>query len=281
MPGTASSPASTTSRVGTERQPHRPPSLGARRRGASPPAWFARGSAAQWVRLSLFLLPMTFACLLPASWARAGEEPPPAGATAPIAAGERDPQEHVRVSLSGMAARTQVDLELRGGTRYSGSLLGWDDAGHRWWFENAEGEVPIDPAIIVRVLAPAVVQVEGTGNPRALYSGQGPAAPAVRYGWKPTWRSHAGVALSMVWPGLGQLVQSRERHAGVPFLITQLFFAGGGALAMWSWQKQGNVAARAVGIGFFVGAGVNLGISAVHAFQSGRTWEPIEAQSSP
>lgn len=169
-------------------------------------------------------------------------------------------------------------MQLTRGGEISGDLLGWDAAQGQIWLRVDGRPFAVGSVLVTDVDAEPRAEAslsEGAAAAPPLY--QPEAKPQVAHAWAPTWRSHAGVGLSFVLPGLGQLVQEREREAAVPFLATHLFLAGGGAFAMWSWVRQGNLSARAVGIGFFVGAGFNTILAAIHAHQQGRRWLPVGA----
>ncbi len=92
----------------------------------------------------------------------------------------------------------------------------------------------------------------------------------VEYRLRPTWRSRAGLALSLVLPGAGQWIQEDQQELGFVFLAGAALFVGSGLLALYgptsyTAAQRGTVAAIMFG---FAGS-VSLA-SGVHAWTAGR-----------
>ena len=96
----------------------------------------------------------------------------------------------------------------------------------------------------------------------------------------PTWRSHVGVALSLLAPGTGQFLQTKDREFGFLFMGLELFMAAGALLAGFAapglerQERIGIVATFAT-----VGVGVSI-TAAIHAFQTGRESREVEVEST-
>jgi hypothetical protein len=104
----------------------------------------------------------------------------------------------------------------------------------------------------------------------------GPDDP-LRYAWRPTWRSHLGVVLSLVAPGAGQFIQRKEQMSGFLFLGAEAFFITSSLLAFLGPSGLSDRERRSFGIVFAASAATAAGFSAAHAWNLGREWLPDRA----
>lgn len=92
----------------------------------------------------------------------------------------------------------------------------------------------------------------------------------------PTWRSHAGFALSLLAPGVGQFIQKKDPEFGFLFMGLEIFMAAGALLAAFAapgLERQDRIGITAG----FTTVGVTIAItSAIHAFGAGREYEEVE-----
>ena len=97
----------------------------------------------------------------------------------------------------------------------------------------------------------------------------------------PTWRSHAGVALSLLAPGVGQFIQKKDQELGFLFMGLDLFMAAGALLSIFA--APGLDRRDRIGISAsFAGIAVAVSITAaVHAFQTGRERKEVEVREAP
>ncbi|MEE2830116.1 MAG: hypothetical protein VX498_13075 [Myxococcota bacterium] len=92
----------------------------------------------------------------------------------------------------------------------------------------------------------------------------------LKYRWVPTWRSHLGVGLSFVLPGLGQFIQEREQQFGFLFLGSALASVAAGLLALYGPSNYGPQVRRGLSGVFFGLAGTVAIGAATHAHRTGR-----------
>ncbi len=94
----------------------------------------------------------------------------------------------------------------------------------------------------------------------------------------PTWRSHAGLALSFVAPGVGQFIQKEDPELGFLFMGLEIFMAAGALLAAFAAPNLDQQDRIGITAGFAT-VGVAVAItSGVHAFGAGREYREVEVR---
>ncbi len=92
----------------------------------------------------------------------------------------------------------------------------------------------------------------------------------------PTWRSHAGLALSFLAPGVGQFIQEEDPELGFLFMGLEIFMAAGALLAAFAAPSLEQPDRIGITAGFTT-IGVAVAITAgVHAFRTGREYREVE-----
>ena len=172
-------------------------------------------------------------------------------------------------AFAGMGYLFPLRLHLTRGGSVEGTLGGVDVDGGRLLLMLSRGELLVDFRL-VRTVTPLAPLLRGDGPGGLVAPPILKNARSVRYRWKPTWRSHLGVALSFLVPGLGQFIQTRDRHVGILVLSGALSSVAVGLLALYGPSTYGPQARRGVaGVFFGLGGAVAVG-GAIHAFRTGR-----------
>lgn len=172
-------------------------------------------------------------------------------------------------SFDGMGYLFPLRLHLSRGGFIDGGLGGVDEDSGAMLLLLSRGELLVDFHLIDAVTplasrAEQLPELIEAGPPKIV------AGAPVRYAWRPTWRSHAGVVLSFLAPGAGQFIQKKEREVGFLILGGVLSSVGLGLLALYGPSSYSPEARRAVaGVLFGVGGTVAIG-GAVHAYGAGR-----------
>jgi hypothetical protein len=172
-------------------------------------------------------------------------------------------------AFAGMGYLFPLRLHLTRGGTVDGTLGGIDVDGGQLLLLLSRGELLVDFRLVGRVtpLAP-LLRGDGPGGlvvPPPLKNNL-----SVKYRWQPTWRSHLGVALSFLLPGLGQFIQTRDRQVGFLVLSGALSSVAVGLLALYGPSASGPQARRGVaGVFFGLGGAVAIG-GAIHAYRTGR-----------
>ncbi len=175
----------------------------------------------------------------------------------------------VEPTFAGMGYLFPLRLHLTRGGTVDGTMGGVDVGGGQLLLLLSRGELLVDFRLVRKVtpLAP-LLRGDGPGGlvtPPTLKNNL-----SVRYRWQPTWRSHLGVALSFLVPGLGQFIQTRDRNVGFLVLSGALSSVAVGLLALYGPSAYGPQARRGVaGVFFGLGGAVALG-GAIHAYRTGR-----------
>lgn|GEM_PF-1750797 len=221
------------------------------------------------------------ALLLVTAAAAAEEAPEDAAALGPWLPGDGQRGDDTRdaAEWGGLGYLAPVRLHLDRGGFVEGAF-----GGVRNWVDGGEILLVL-PGKAFRVELSLIDAVTPLGALQRLDTGDlSPALPlqdglAARTVLKPTWRSHAGVALSFVIPGLGQWIQESEREMGFMFLGLTSFFVAAGTLSLYAPSRQSETERRVLG-GMFYGFAVTTEIgAAIHAFQAGR--RPVEVAVEP
>jgi len=171
--------------------------------------------------------------------------------------------------FSGMGYLFPLRLHLSRGGTIDGGMGGVDDDGGLLLLLLSQGELLVDFRLIV-----GVTPLASLSGKAEMLQEEGPPPLkdnlSVKFHWRPTWRSHLGVALSFFLPGVGQFIQTRDREVGFLVMSGVLASVAVGLLALYGPSAYGPAARRGLaGVFFGLGATVALG-GAVHAFQTGR-----------
>ena len=210
--------------------------------------------------------------LLGAFWSTvaSAEEPRWQAELRPSASGEFSAEP----AFAGMGYLFPLRLHLARGGTVDGTLGGVDLDGRQLLLLLSRGELLVDFRLVGEV-TPLAPRLRGDG-PGGLV-----APPvlknnlSVKYRWRPTWRSHLGVALSFLLPGLGQFIQTRDRHVGILVMSGALSAVAVGLLALYGPSAYGPQARRGVaGVFFGLGGSVAIG-GAIHAYRTGRERVPV------
>jgi hypothetical protein len=173
-------------------------------------------------------------------------------------------------AFSGMGYLFPLRLHLSRGGTIDGGMGGVDQDGGLLLLLLSQGDLLVDFRLIVGVTPLARLGVDDG-------SAEGSPAPPplrdnlpVKFRWRPTWRSHLGVVLSFLLPGLGQFIQTRDQEAGLLVLSGVLSSVAVGLLALYGPSDYGPQARRGIaGVFFGLGGAVALG-GAIHAYRIGR-----------
>lgn len=201
------------------------------------------------------------------AWAEEAHWEPEPGPSAPLAFSTEP-------AFAGMGYLFPLRLDLTRGGTVAGTMGGIDADGGQLLLLLSRGDLLVDFRLIRKVtpLAP-LLRGDGPGGlvaPPILKNNL-----SVRYRWRPTWRSHLGVALSFLVPGLGQFIQTQDRHVGFIVLSGALSAVAIGLLALYGPSSYGPQARRGIaGVFFGLGGSVALG-GAIHAYRAGRERVPV------
>ncbi len=183
----------------------------------------------------------------------------------------------------GVPAGSELLIVLRAGGqlrgRYEGVALETGDLVLR-----VDGQ---EQRVSIRLVSQASIVRASSGPPAAMTTegpdGCGIVRPAGlkdpgRYAWRPTWRSHLGVLLSIVAPGAGQFIQTHEQASGFVFLATEAFLLTSSMLAFFGPSNMSESQNRSFGIVFLVSTAVVATISSGTAWKLGLEWSPARPQ---
>jgi hypothetical protein len=190
--------------------------------------------------------------------------------------GEHTDQTRTPPGFDGMAYGFPMRLHLSLGGHIDGGMGGLDP-------ETGELLLVL-PATAFRVHLALVESVTPLGKlPSAVAGVLQPPPPLLvgntEYRLRPTWRSHLGVALSILMPGSGQWIQKSGREIGFLFFGSYLFLIGAAVLALTAPSGHTQIQ-RQVTAGVLFGLAGTITFSAgAHAWVAGR--EKVEVRVGP
>lgn len=190
--------------------------------------------------------------------------------------GDRTEATRSPATFEGMAWLFPLRLHLSHGGHVDGGMGGVD---------RETGELLlILPTDAFRVHLSLVDAVTPLGVLPRPVDGVMPAAPAALqenayYRLRPTWRSHLGVALSILMPGTGQWIQKEDRELGALFFGSYLFLVGAAVMALVAPSAHSPIQRRITAGVLFGLAGTVTISSGAHAWVAGR--ERVEVRFGP
>lgn len=227
-----------------------------------------------------FLLALAIALLLPGAAAAEETAAPPETTEWEPGPGERTEATRSRPDFTGMGFLFPLRLHLLRGGHVDGQIAGASP-------DQAQLLLIVGPGRQFRVdydLVTAVTPLADLPDPSSSFASRQPPSLAdveVVYRSKPTWRSHAGLALNLIAPGTGHFIQKKEKALGFLFLGMDLFFLTAGSLAFFAPSRLQPRERAFFGIAFFSFDALTRGIGAGSAFNLGRERTAIPTSSAP
>lgn len=190
--------------------------------------------------------------------------------------GERTEQTRTPPKFDGMAYLFPLRLHLSLGGHLDGGMGGLDP-------ESGELLLVL-PTDAFRIHVSLIEAVTPLGRlPRPVAGLLPPPPPLLQdhteFRLRPTWRSHLGVALSVLMPGTGQWIQRSDQELGLLFFGSYLFLVGTAVLALLAPSGHSPIQRRITAGVLFGLAGTVTISSGAHAWVTGR--ERVEVRRGP